>query len=89
MQSQSSTNPYEVHCHRCEVTFPVGTKNCVHCGGRISRDRGRLPEAVMNFAGAVEPAGEESQRSSPFSPIALVWVVILVGGTIYRACAGG
>ncbi len=32
--SQSATR-YEVRCHRCDVSFPIGTKRCVHCGGRI------------------------------------------------------
>ncbi len=25
---------YEVRCHRCEVSFPVGTKRCMYCGGK-------------------------------------------------------
>lgn len=28
---------YEVRCPRCDVSFPVGTKVCVHCGGRTTR----------------------------------------------------
>ena len=24
---------YEVRCPRCDVTFPIGTRTCVHCGG--------------------------------------------------------
>lgn len=30
----SSANVYEVRCHDCDVSFPVGTKRCIHCGGR-------------------------------------------------------
>ena len=28
-----SASPYEVRCPRCEVSFPVETKTCMHCGG--------------------------------------------------------
>ena len=28
-----SASPYEVRCSRCEVSFPVETKTCMHCGG--------------------------------------------------------
>jgi len=24
---------YEVRCPRCDVSFPVGTRKCIHCGG--------------------------------------------------------
>lgn len=27
------TTPYEVRCPRCDVSFPVETKRCMHCGG--------------------------------------------------------
>ena len=26
--------PFQVYCHSCDVTFPTGTKTCLHCGGR-------------------------------------------------------
>ena len=26
--------PYQVYCHSCNVTFPTGTKRCLHCGSR-------------------------------------------------------
>jgi hypothetical protein len=42
----------------------------------------------MSFEEGTGPV-EERPRSSPISPIALIWVLLLVGGTIYRACAGG
>ena len=30
---KSSASPYEVRCPRCDVTFPIETKRCIHCGG--------------------------------------------------------
>jgi hypothetical protein len=35
-------NQYEVRCPRCEVTFPTGTKRCVHCGGRTAPSHVRV-----------------------------------------------
>lgn len=29
-------SPYEVRCLRCDVSFPVETRRCVHCGGPTS-----------------------------------------------------
>jgi hypothetical protein len=29
-------SPYEVRCPRCNVTFPVETRTCIHCGGPTS-----------------------------------------------------
>ena len=28
---------FEVRCENCAVTFPVGTRECIHCGQRIGR----------------------------------------------------
>ena len=33
---------YEVWCHSCNVTFPTGTKTCLHCGSRTRPDRPHL-----------------------------------------------
>jgi len=35
---KSVASPFEVRCHRCNVTFPIGTRQCIHCGGRIDQD---------------------------------------------------
>jgi hypothetical protein len=32
---------FEVFCPRCGVTFPIGTKKCLHCGGRTAPGHGR------------------------------------------------
>lgn len=86
MQQDGPKTPYEVYCPRCRVTFPVGTKSCLHCGGRVGRER---------FQTALElpPGGEdilieqEPGRRSGLSPFTLVWVALLLAGSIYRACA--
>ncbi|MFK7896853.1 MAG: hypothetical protein AB8G23_13505 [Myxococcota bacterium] len=32
-----SSRSYEVRCPRCDVTFPIETKRCVHCGGATGK----------------------------------------------------
>ena len=93
MNSTSETTPYEVSCPRCKVTFPVGTRHCIHCGGPIARGRGLFAATVAAAAATqTEPVEfeveEELPRSSPFTPGAIVWVLI-AGAAAYRACSGG
>ena len=30
---------YEVRCPNCDVSFPTGTRRCLHCGGRTGPGR--------------------------------------------------
>jgi len=88
MPTQGSTAFFEVYCNRCKVSFPVGTRRCLHCGGRLSRERG-APEPLEAQPFLLGPAEEgEGPRRSPISPVLLLWLAVFVGGTIYRACAG-
>lgn len=34
-----SSRSYEARCARCDVTFPIETKICVHCGGSTGAGR--------------------------------------------------
>ena len=39
---------YEVRCPRCDVSFPVETRKCVHCGGQTeSPDRVAILESLV------------------------------------------
>ena len=89
MQAQGPKTPYEVYCHRCNVSCPAGERHCVHCGGRLSRERGHVVEFPTAFEEGEGPPEQEAPRRSPFSPVALVWILLFVGGTVYRACAEG
>ena len=86
MQQDGPKTPYEVYCPNCRVTFPVGTKQCLHCGARVGRSRFQptldLPPGSEDVLGEQEPA-----RRSGLSPFTLVWVVLLLAGYLYRACA--
>lgn len=44
----SPKSAYEVRCPRCDVSFPIGTRKCVHCGGPIGRsDGGAILESLV------------------------------------------
>ena len=86
MTIRSHSNPYEVYCSPCSVTFPVGQKRCVHCGGRLTKERLEPGEFTIPFEEAEEVPEEVSTRRSGWSPLALIWLVLFVGGTIYRSC---
>jgi hypothetical protein len=82
--------PVEVRCEDCGVSFPAGTKRCIHCGERLGRGR-RLP-IQRGPAGMPPPvlddvADEEvPTRSGVMSPVAILWLVLIIGGAIYRQC---
>ena len=44
---------------------------------------------TVTFDDGAGPLEDERPRRSPFSPVALVWVLLFVVGTIYRACTSG
>ncbi len=49
---------YEVRCPACNVSYPVGQKRCVHCGGRTDKKYVDAPDAPPEFTqglGDVEP----------------------------------
>jgi len=89
MQAKAPQTAYEVYCPRCNVTFPVGARRCIHCGGSLSRDRGQLVDSPVTFDQGAGPVEDEHPRTRPFSPIVLIWVLLFVVGTIYRACSSG
>ena len=89
MQSVGSQNPYEIYCYRCNVTAPSGTRNCVHCGGRLSGAKNQ-PHAVLStpFEGLEEEeiAVGDPPRWGVMSPMTAVWILIFIGGSLYRLC---
>lgn len=82
--------PYEVYCYSCRVSFPVGTKRCLHCGGPVGRgaERAVLQRALPRTHEQEVAEEELPTRSGRLSPIAIVWLVLALGGALYRACAG-
>lgn len=64
---RSSEQTFEVRCERCNVSFPVGTRQCIHCGGRI--DPHNTTDTQIHLAGGGAGAGVDMGRSSSASPI--------------------
>lgn len=54
---------YEIRCGNCQVSFPPGTKKCIHCGGRLGgRTASRPP---------TPPPTWRAQQGESFFPTAL------------------
>ena len=62
------TNPYEVYCTHCRVSFPVGTRVCVHCGQRIGRAAAEAAAPVGPGPFQEDLPEEAPTRSLVFSP---------------------
>jgi hypothetical protein len=95
MQVESNETPYEVRCHGCQVSFPVGTRHCVHCGERLGRGRRRLvPTLDSDEPWAPDELEEEASADATatrrrfISPFTLMWLVAAIALSIQRACAG-
>lgn len=48
---------YEVRCPRCDVSFPTGTKTCLHCGGATGPSTG--PRGRVRVAEWARPSRDE------------------------------
>jgi hypothetical protein len=46
---------YEVWCTRCDVSFPVGTKRCMHCGARPVGERPAKSHTAYASIGETDP----------------------------------
>ena len=77
----------EVFCHECSVTFPVGTRRCIHCGAPIAR-RGRAPEHAAAPEILVEEGMPDASLGRRLGGISL-WVLLAVGAAVARMCNGG
>jgi hypothetical protein len=85
--------PYEVYCYSCRVTFPVGTRTCVHCGRPIG-----VPSFVESPLGRhappIAPGGQETAEApDPLMSARRVggvslWVLLALGAALSRLCAG-
>lgn len=92
----------EVRCHHCNVTFPAGTRRCLHCGERtgpseiqlgVTDDLSQLPHLRDTpIPGPISPDDIEDEteavtRKGPGRIVlGSIWLLVAVGGSIYRAC---
>jgi hypothetical protein len=96
--SRQQSEIYEVRCPACAVSFPVGTRRCIHCGGAtaVPQTAARLA-ALRELPFEFEPADgppmeEEPEQKSPRRGgrgLALMWLLLAVAASIYRTCAQG
>jgi len=92
MRAPGPQNPYEIYCYQCNVTAPVGTRRCIHCGGLISRGvqdprRAALAALIGTELGEADEDGEETPPSVvSLVPKIALWILLLFGGFLYRFC---
>jgi hypothetical protein len=91
MVKEISQTPFQVNCPRCHVSFPVGTKRCIHCGERIVQHRGIqtriLPPVPSPFEEGPDLSEDEiAPRKRFISPMTLVWIAAAVWLGIQRSC---
>ncbi len=87
--------PFEVYCYGCQASFAVGTRSCVHCGGRLASKEGTSAiETALGGADGVRPSGEVEADESPVVGIvrrlsgASLWVVFVLFAMLARMCEG-
>jgi hypothetical protein len=56
---------FEVRCHHCEVSFPLGTKRCMYCGGKPSAGP---PQVEFLGMREMEAHTVPAERSAPGLP---------------------
>jgi len=82
-------NPYESYCYSCNVSAPIDARSCVHCGGRLSKQRGvTTPTVPQPFSGASVDENELNtpRRSGPVSPMTAIGVLMFLLYTLFRNC---
>lgn len=94
MRTPGPQNPYEVYCYKCNVTAPLGSRRCIHCGGSLSggeQDPRRAALAALIGAdiGEADEGVEETAPSvASVIPKIAIWILLLIGGFLYRFCNG-
>ncbi|MGE4653241.1 MAG: hypothetical protein AAEJ53_20330 [Myxococcota bacterium] len=81
MENESpSTHAFEVRCESCNVSFPSGTRLCLHCGAKLNK---RLSWGEDEAASHPEE-GEVSIGRRLGS--ASMWIVLAVVAALARLC---
>jgi hypothetical protein len=91
MRTIGPQNPYEIYCYHCNVSAPVGTRRCIHCGGRLSGERGPQRAELMSLFEADSSEADEDREEFTTSigsaaPKVALWILLLIGGFLYRFC---
>ena len=66
-----SSTDYEVRCFSCDVSFPVGQKRCIHCGGVLGsrgvKELGFTPAEGFKPSGIGYDSQEDTEALGPVS----------------------
>jgi hypothetical protein len=87
-EAEKRLDLYEVRCLGCNVSFPPGTRRCLHCGERIGRPapvETGLPVPLQAGEAEEEMAGGSAARTALWAVTAL----IAMAGSLFRTCQGG
>jgi hypothetical protein len=80
--------PFEVYCFHCRVTFPIGTRRCIHCGQPIGAPPGAQPANPLLPADEAAEMPELPSVARRFGGLSL-WVLLALGAMLSRMCGGG
>lgn len=80
--------PFEVYCFNCRVTFPVGTRRCIHCGQPIGAPPGGRTANPLLPADESAEMPELPSAARRFGGLSL-WVLLALGAALTRLCGGG
>ena len=93
-RQEGAQSPYEVYCFNCKSTFAVGTRNCVHCGGRLAASQNPIEVFRTGSTDEGEPTGEVEADESPVVSVArrlsgaTLWIVFVLMAMLSRMCEG-
>jgi len=63
VSSLEKASPYEVRCPRCDVSFPVGTRTCLHCGGATGKPGEVVHDESLVFSDIDHGVGSSGSAS--------------------------
>ena len=79
--------PFEVYCFNCRVTFPRGTRRCVHCGGPIGGRSSKIAQQLAAEFPVEEEAPAEASTGRRIGGLSL-WILLALGAALTRMCSG-
>lgn len=80
--------PYEVYCYQCDVTHPLGTRRCMHCGQPIGRAHPIAGHELQPQPEVLAEDGSEMPSlGKRFAGMSL-WMILALGAAAYRVCTG-
>lgn len=83
----------EVRCPTCNVSFPLGTRRCLHCGGPTvaASVAAQVRSSRRTPMGAAMPEDEAEDeqvqlRRGPRT-LTVLWILAALAASLYHSCA--